>query len=515
MIIDAHVHVPLNRNEWPAFPGLCRQNNVRLAIASSLGIDSWPQYPCSDTIRGANECAFEFAGLSEGMVIWLAYLNPQNENWREELQTCLDKGAMGIKLWVSLKSKKTRSLENCFPILEAAGRANLSVLIHALNRYGPLLEGEICTSEFADLARQFPETTMIQAHAGSDGNQGLDCLGDLENVYVDISGFFPRRGVLEDIRKKLPPSRILFGSDSSGAFSGRGLAAQLAKVFFADIDPQEKEMILWRNAEKVFSIESNPDQSESEVDIEKHNFKNTFLDTSEEHFCFAGSCPVFKPGSTIQGLDQELEKNNITKAFTVNADSIYCCDLAKVNKAFIDSTRSFPRIKPLATLNPLTKHWRLSLDNALSDFSGGFISPFLHNWQLDDIEYAEFFKACADKRFPLWINCDLGDKRFYPPGIACRPITKEEIMSFVGLPIENDYVFQGLDSRLIECIIRTNNFKSNIRFDISRLTDFAGQLNNIITKSGASKLVFGSEYPLKSMETVRWCAKKILETKIK
>lgn len=506
MIIDIHTHVPTKRDEWSGFLDICEANQVSLAIASALGVDEWPQYPSAKIIRAANALALEFSEFAQGKVFWMAYLNPQNDNWQQELETCIKEGAKGIKLWISLKSQN-EGIKNCFPLLEAAGRAKLPVLIHTLNRTGPLYPGEIGTAELAFLAGKFPQTTMIQAHTGSDGSQTLEILSKVKNVYADISGYFPKKGIVKKIIEKLGANRVLFGSDICGNLYAREQSSQLAKVILEDIAEDEKELILFRNAQNIFSI----DIKSKNLKVRQNHYSGRNLALpNEDHFCFTGKCSIFDSNYTIEHVSNELYTNKVSKAFVVNANSIYTCDLAAENRRFWELSKGIQNIQPLATLNPAAKHWKWLLEEACKSFSGGFISPYLHAWQLDAALYSDFFEACAEREFPLWINCNLADNRFYPAGIAFRTITNDELVNFVKHAVNNSYILQSLDVFALEALIDSGYLNDNFKFDISRLTDFTGHLNRIIKKYGTANLLYGSEYPLRSMQTVKWCANKIM-----
>ncbi|MDD4001008.1 MAG: hypothetical protein PHX62_09000, partial [Bacilli bacterium] len=117
MIIDSHVHLPQlgNPQKWDYMLQEAGKNEINLMIASHLG--DWSQYPIKNVISEANIAAREFADYAQGRVLWLAYLNPQLGNWREELNTCVENGACGIKLWISLKDSNG-SLDNTIAVLK-------------------------------------------------------------------------------------------------------------------------------------------------------------------------------------------------------------------------------------------------------------------------------------------------------------------------------------------------------------------------------------------------------------
>ncbi len=71
---------------------------------------------------------------------------------------------------------------------------------------------------------------------------------DLPNVHVDTSGSIVDCGMIETAVAELGAGRILFGTDLPDIdFWGN-----LGKVTGADITPDEKDMILYRNAARLF-----------------------------------------------------------------------------------------------------------------------------------------------------------------------------------------------------------------------------------------------------------------------
>ncbi len=155
MVIDVHIHsIPgLGKRMLPILREECRRNGVSLCLLSSLGRNSWPRVPSPAQIRDANAEACEIAKLSRGLVLWYGYINPQLPHWRKEMELCAQAGAIGFKLWVTLKDEHGR-LDNTDQVLENAGRLNLPVLLHTFNRTDQSLPGEITLVEFFELARR-------------------------------------------------------------------------------------------------------------------------------------------------------------------------------------------------------------------------------------------------------------------------------------------------------------------------------------------------------------------------
>ena len=102
----------------------------------------------------------------------------------------------------------------------------------------------------AELGKRYPDTTFILAHSGHMWVKSFQAAKPYPNLYFDVSGFDPERGVVERAVEYLGAERILWGSDAPG----RNYAAQLAKVQYADISERDKELILGGNAIRLLGL---------------------------------------------------------------------------------------------------------------------------------------------------------------------------------------------------------------------------------------------------------------------
>ncbi|NLZ60249.1 MAG: amidohydrolase [Lentisphaerae bacterium] len=505
-IIDMHTHVP-PASRWLEFRREMQRHNITLSLCSSLGLDDWPQFPDSVQLRQANAQAAEFCVHSGGMLLWLAYINPLNADWRAELELCLAQGCRGIKLWISLRRENFASLSAVHAVLEAALELNLPVLIHTFHRSDALLPGEISLAEFAQLASEFPALQMIGAHAGCNWHQAIGLLDGLPNAYVDISGGMPEAGMLEALLADLGAERIMFGSDALG----RSFGSQLAKVFFARCTQEERALVLKLNAQRVFNI------SETELSRARQSAaklpalpKLPLPEQQEDHFIFAEDLP-FKRAALegLAALSEALQSAGLKRAYCVNGNSVYSLDTMQETRFFAAAAASLPDttpLFPLATLLPGAYNWRAQLHQAQQDFGGGWVSPYLHAWRLDDERQAEFFAACAEAGFPLWINLRLHDWRFRPAGSAPRAVSQAELLGFLAQAPPGAYVFQGANKTEVEAILSTQ--REDLRCECSRLLDGTGLLDEMLGRFDPDRLLLGSEYPLRELGCNAYCLKK-------
>lgn len=501
MIVDIHAH-PRPGDPGDKVPELARQcgmNGVSLVL-NSLGTHL-PAYPSEEEVRKTNDVACEFARGSGGLCRWLAYLNPQNADWRNELERCIAEGAVGVKLLTSLKDAEGR-VERTAEVIRGVAARGLSTLIHTWQKTSGNSPGEITLEEFAWLAEQCPEARMVGAHSGGNWRHSIGVLRErAPNAHVDVSGYYPERGLVEALVRDIGADRILFGSD----LLGRTQASQLAKVVFADISDEAKRLIFGANAARVFNLRDLPPPRSAPLrPVEE------LPDFKTDHFCFCGRWPFFEGRwVTPAELDELLGEAGIEKAYTGDFDSLYRQDLEPANNRFLEAARATQHVAPLATMNPLAHNWHSVIRHLRGGFAGVIVHPYLHNWRLDDAAHAGFFRALSEAKLPVWVNCALGDDRTRHSGLACRPVAAQEAVGFCEAAPKNEYVFQGLSGDAAGKVLERFKGDMRFRFDMSKLTDYGYAWDRFVGKYGRAHLVAGSEFPLRDLREVRWTAQRI------
>jgi len=502
VIVDIHVHA-LNRSDRDILAEItrqCRVNGVSVALVSLGG--SAAAYPESDVVARANDIAAKFVEDSNGLGRFLAYLSPQDPRWRDELDRCVnDLGAIGVKILNSFQDA-AGSFDNAVRVIREAGRRGLPVLMHTFQATGGNPPGNITITDFAYLAEACPDTQVIAAHAGGNWRHSLGVLRDrLPNAHVDCCGYYPERMLVDSLVADLGAERVLFGSD----LIGRSQASQMAKVVFADIPDAARKLVLGGNAARVFGLEEVPPGPAGPL-----RPLEGLPDSSVEHFCFVGQWPYYDgPWVTPQELDDLLGAAGIQTAYTGDFSTLFRQDLERANNQFLEAARGCRRIAPLATLSPLATNWRSTLRRLRDGFAGVLVFPYMHNWQLDAPEHADFFRALADARLPVWINCALADDRARHSGLASRPVTSSEVVSFCRTAPANDYVFQGLGGHVAAQALAEAADAARLRFEVSRLTDSTFAWDDFVNAHGRDNLVMGSEFPLRHLQEVRWTAQRI------
>ena len=180
MIIDSHIHLHLDSaTDDPDIGGKIIRDAMRCGIGACIAshVIAEPScgggaYPSSRHLREANSYAAEQARRNPGRLYFLVYLNPQNPDWEQELERGVGNGAVGVKLWISLKNPHG-GVEETVAVLRRAAELGLPVLLHVFNRTGGNLPGEIDMMEFAWLSRTLPECGMVAGHSGGNWRESF------------------------------------------------------------------------------------------------------------------------------------------------------------------------------------------------------------------------------------------------------------------------------------------------------------------------------------------------------
>jgi len=182
-------------------------------------------------------------------VLGYCYVNPQHrEESLEEIERCVVGGGMvAVKLWVAVKASDRR----VDPIMERAADLGVPVLQHAWYKTTGNLPDESSPADVADVARRFPTLTIQMAHLHGGGPRGVADIAPCPNVVVDTSGGDPETWLVEFAVRELGPERVVFGSDAPG----RAFGVQLGKVTGAGLTKREREMVLYKNMERILRLQ--------------------------------------------------------------------------------------------------------------------------------------------------------------------------------------------------------------------------------------------------------------------
>ena len=253
--IDIHHHFSAE-GTGPAEAELAMSTRLakRFGIAKVVTLGDLPRltYPPHQSpavIRATNDYTLAAMARRPEHCIGFCFLNPENpvSFLMEELDRCIVAGGMrGVKLWTAVNAVDSRN----DPIMERLATLGAPVLYHA---WYNVTGGSWCEStpaDIANLARRFPEVSIIMAHLGGGRERGILDVADLPNVMIDTSGSHSESNLVEYGVQRLGARRILFGSD----WPIRDFSVQIGRILGARLKREEHEMILHGNAARVLGL---------------------------------------------------------------------------------------------------------------------------------------------------------------------------------------------------------------------------------------------------------------------
>ena len=252
-IIDIHTHLEYagpdpTDAEMATMIRLAQRNGVMHAIAlgNLISVGGW--YPQPEHITTINSNTLNAMKRHPEFFTGFCYVNPGHPTdfTLGEIERCVVRGGMkGLKFWIAVKATDKRH----DPILRRVEELNIPILYHAWYKQTPSDEptGESTPAEVADLARRFPNVTIIMAHLTGDGARGVLDIVDCPNVLIDTSGGQPEAALVEYAVRQLGAERVIYGSD----WPIRDFGTQVGRVLGAALTPEQLRLILHDNAVRV------------------------------------------------------------------------------------------------------------------------------------------------------------------------------------------------------------------------------------------------------------------------
>ena len=490
-IIDCHVH-PQPLADYAAgirrLVNAMHSHGIERFIASDL-CDVWAAFPDAESVARANERLQKAAQESNGCIEYLVYLNPQLENWQDELEKHRHT-ACGIKLWISLSTPEN-GFARTIDVLHEAASIDLPVLIHTFERTDGVVPGAAGVEEIIMLAESAPETVIVAAHSCGSWRKAIKNAARFpQNLYFDVSGCYPERNMVKRLTAAFGADRILYGSDAYG----RSFGSQLAKVLYAELSPDDMDKILYRNAVKIFNL---PEHAPAKP-LDRPGWD--IPEEASDYCCFTGKCEYFDHAAEISELVEAAAGNGYTTLYAPDLSVLHAADRVAANKEYAQRAAAYPALKPLALVDPTAPEALEQLEN-MENLAGIFISPYLENYVLDYSAAREFFDLCAARKIPVFINTALSDDRFRSSKLHSHVVENQEIADFIAGAPQNQYVFQGAGAYLAGA----ENIPEWCLWECSRLSDGEYAMENLMQAKPQllASLRWGSEYPFRNCQTTK------------
>lgn len=231
---------------------------IRAHIASILG--SWghksPTYfPSFANVTSGNDAMLALQDAHPDRIRCYVTVNPNDTSHaREEIERCVGRGAVGIKLAASRRADDAL----LDPIAEQAALRGLPVLHHIWQHRTRDWPGQEISDgvDLGRLAVRHPHASFILAHIGGGGDWAHSCaaVGDIPNIFLDLSGSGVDRGMLDLAYASVGASRLLWGCDIT---METGLA-KLRALEAVGLTDDELEEVRWRTAARIFPHNALP-----------------------------------------------------------------------------------------------------------------------------------------------------------------------------------------------------------------------------------------------------------------
>lgn len=205
----------------------------------------WLHTPEPDEFRKQNDQVLRVLQRWPDRLFGFTYLNASfPDESLAEIERCIENGPMlGVKLWVG----KRCSTSDIDPVISRCGELNALVFQHTFLKITGNLPGESTPQDLAQLAARHPDVPLICGHTGGDWTLGIRAVREFPNISVGIGGSDPTAGFVEMAVRELGAERVLYGSD----IGGRSFATQLAKVYGAEINDEQRKLILGGNLRRM------------------------------------------------------------------------------------------------------------------------------------------------------------------------------------------------------------------------------------------------------------------------
>ncbi|MCC5907813.1 MAG: amidohydrolase family protein [Balneolaceae bacterium] len=163
--------------------------------------------------------------------------------------------AVGIKYANRNQEDINCSHPNNDPIIELADQLGALIYIHTWILVGGeprtidggMKTGESTPMDVAELAKRFPDVTLICGHQGGDWEPGIRAIRAFENVFLEFSGGDPESGAVDFAVQEMGVDRLVWG----GHLPSRSYANELSKVFDADLNHEERKKIFGSNLRQI------------------------------------------------------------------------------------------------------------------------------------------------------------------------------------------------------------------------------------------------------------------------
>ena len=264
-IIDSHCHVYPDKIASRAVEAIGEfydlpmyydgKYSTLIEQGSKNGVKHYVVFSVATTpaqVNSINKYIADTVTQSDGLMTGLGALHPDSDTIEEDIAEIVSLGLKGVKMHPDFQKFEIDD-KKCYKIYELCQRHNLPVLLHT----GDHRYDYSNPQHMKKVLEDFPELTVIGAHFGgwSCWRQAAETLSEHKNFYVDCSSSFDWLDAEEskELIGLYGADHVLFGTD----FPMWSHKAELNRFAQIDLTDEEKELILYKNAIKLFGIDES------------------------------------------------------------------------------------------------------------------------------------------------------------------------------------------------------------------------------------------------------------------
>jgi predicted TIM-barrel fold metal-dependent hydrolase len=289
------------------------------------------------------------------------------------------------------------------------------------------------------------------------------------NVYVETSTF-ASPGIVEDITSEVGVRRILFGS----GILQRPAQPVLNVIFNAEISEGERDMIFYKNATELFSLNLNS------AEVSNSKPQSIYSGPVIDMHAHLGPWPFPIKDSGIAKILDLMKKNNIEKAILSSVEG-FSYDISKGNRDLYNAIKDQPSLYEYIVLDPTDLELtRNEIRNYFGDpkILGSKVHCEYSNKATGSEEMRALFKLIAKYRKPVLIH-NSGN---------WMPALREIALEYPELPIIIAHAaWRGGGIEKYFCDTQ------NVYMDFSNSHPESEIVNNICSKIDIKRILFGSD----------------------
>ena len=239
MIIDMHTHIGIDKDGTrQGIEGLKR-------MMKGCGVSAAVIFPFNANGNLIKESLNLLKYKSDFIFPFLRF-NPKQVTANEVKELLEKNGFVGVKLHP--KAQDFDPLDKKYSkIFEEIERSGKPLIVHTRKETTPHSDPD----SVVRLAERFPALDIIIGHFADYSAVAIDYIKEHRNLYLETS-VFSSNVIIQRVADRIGAEKVVFGSDAP--LSDEGI--ELLKIKKSGLSKSDRDMILFRNAQKLLKLRS-------------------------------------------------------------------------------------------------------------------------------------------------------------------------------------------------------------------------------------------------------------------